>query len=372
MKTKFIFFIGALILSSSLLSQKMALARVGKLFGYINEKGEIAINPQYLNAKSFSDDMAAIMVDKKWGFIDRSGKVVIAPTFDAVKDFSDGVAIVAKDKVWRYIDKTGKDITGFPASDKLYDFQEGRAIFRAGKSVGLFDNKGTIIVKAEYEEIKPFRSGYAKAKKQGRWGYLDKNGKEVISFDYDDLGDFDGGPIYGKKGTAFGVVVNNNFKIVPGIDRIWDFSASGLAPARVLKSVGFINTSGEWVIQPQYTKVRGFVNGLAPVQFNKMWGYINERGEWIVQPIYPDAEVFSDDGLAPVKVKQWGFIDATGKMVIPPNYTITVSGFQMFNFSEKGFFNGLARVKSKQGWAFIDTAGNPLGNRWFTNLELFN
>jgi hypothetical protein len=200
---------------------------------------------------------------------------------------------------------------------------------------------------------------------------LDRNGNEAVAFDYDDLGTFNGGVTWGKKGTAFGVISKGNFKIVERCNGIWDFSENGLAYARIEQAIGYVDVNGDWVIQPQFLKARAFVNGLAPVCFNKLWGYINAKGEWVVQPMYPDAEVFSADGLAPVKVKQWGFIDLTGKMVIPPNYDITVGGFQIFNFSEKGFINGLARVKSKSGWAFIDKSGNVLGNRWYTNLELF-
>jgi hypothetical protein len=133
-----------------------------------------------------------------------------------------------------------------------------------------------------------------------------------------------------------------------------------------------VNAKGEWVIQPQFAKARGFVNGLAPANVNGLWGYINTEGNWVVQPVYPDAEIFSKDGLAPVKVKLWGFIDATGKMVISPNYDITVAGFQVFNFNQKGFINGLARVKSSKGWAYIDITGKVLGDRWYQNVELFN
>jgi hypothetical protein len=370
MKSSILILLGCAISLSSF-AQPLALARVGKLFGYIDQSGNMVVNPQYVNAKSFSDSRAAVLVNKKWGFIDRSGRMVIDPIYDAVKPFDNGIAIVAKDKVWRYIDDQGRDITNFPVSDKLYDFSEGLAIFRSGKNIGVFDTKGNIVVQAVYEEIKPYRNGYAKAKKYGRWGYLDRNGNEVVAFDYDDLGSYTGGATWGKKGTAFGVISNGNFKIVERCNAIWDFSEDGLAYARIEQAIGFIDANGNWVIQPQFLKARDFVNGLAPVCFNKLWGYINVRGEWIVQPLYPDAEVFSKDGLAPVKVKQWGFIDRNGKMVIPPNYEITVGGFQIFNFNEKGFVNGFARVKSSSGWAFIDTSGNVLGNRWYSNLELF-
>jgi hypothetical protein len=81
--------------------------------------------------------------------------------------------------------------------------------------------------------------------------------------------------------------------------------------------------------------------------------------------------VFSESGLAPVKVKIWGFINTSGEMVISPDYDITAGGFGMFKSEEKGFIDGLSRVKTREGWGYLDTEGNLLGDQWYENLELF-
>lgn len=100
----------------------------------------------------------------------------------------------------------------------------------------------------------------------------------------------------------------------------------------------------------------------------KKWGYVNTSGNLIV-----DAEVFSEDGLAPVKLKNWGFIDTTGKIIIPTEYDITAASIgSIFGKEEKGFIDGLVRVKnSKKKWGFLDTKGQLFTGRWFDNAELF-
>jgi hypothetical protein len=135
-----------------------------------------------------------------------------------------------------------------------------------------------------------------------------------------------------------------------------------LALARLDGKYGYINRDGEMVLDNQYLEASSFSDDLV--------GFINTKGEWIIIPQYEKVRAFVN-GLAPVKVKRWGFIDTSGKMVISPEYDITAGGFGLFKFEEKGFINGLSRVKTRNGWGYLDTEGNLLGDRWYENLELF-
>ena len=154
---------------------------------------------------------------------------------------------------------------------------------------------------------------------------------------------------------------------------MWNFpEGSNLTYARKEKNIGFVNSKGEWVIAPQFEKVRAFSNGLAPVFKDKKWGYINEKGDVVIDFQFKDAETFASNGMAPVKEKRWGFIDKTGKLVIPMDYDISVKfGFLKSGGEEKGFINGLSRVKSKQGWGFLNEKGELLGNTWYEEAEPF-
>ena len=178
--------------------------------------------------------------------------------------------------------------------------------------------------------------------------------------------------LWAKKGEALGVLNNGTFTAIPNISKIWDFNEnSNLTYAKKGDEIGFLDHTGSWVIEPSFDKVRAFKNGLAPVLKNKKWGYINEKGEQVIDFQFKDAEVFSADGLAPVKEKKWGFIDTTGKLIIPMEYDIE-SGFSFLNpFVNVGFYNGLARVKSKKGWGFLNKKGELLGDKWYKNAEYF-
>lgn len=174
-----------------------------------------------------------------------------------------------------------------------------------------------------------------------------------------------------KKGGVYGIIQNGSFNPIDGATDVWVFHGDAkLTYAEKDKKIGFVDSSGKWVIEPQFDKARAFSNGLAPVANGKTWGYINEKGDMVIESEFRDAEVFSD-GLAPVKDKKWGFIDTSGKLVIPMEYDITAGLAFLSGNNEKGFINRFARVKTKKGWGFLDESGKLLGDKWFENAEPF-
>lgn len=369
--------LAVLFVSTLVYSQELALVRDNDQFGYINKSGEFVITPQFPKAKSFSDGLAPAMKRKQWGFIDKTGAWVIQPEYDKVKPFNSGYALVLVDKHWNYINKQGS-VLQTPVTEKYYDFnQYGVAFYTKDKKVGLINTKGEVVLEPFYDAIKPFIDGYARVKIDDKWGMIDTSGKVFAPAEYSAIGDFRAQGIWVRKGDSFGILSNGTMNIISGANKVWDFpKGENLTYAKKEKKVGFVNAKGEWVIQPKFLKVRAFANGLAPVldEDEEKWGYINEQGAVKISFQFRDAEIFSADGLAPVKEKKlWGFVDANGKMVIPAEYVITAGGLSLFSKNnQKGFFNGLARVRKDKTWGFIDTKGNVLGGKWFERAELFS
>src|SRR5664279_1646593 len=58
---------------------------------------------------------------------------------------------------------------------------------------------------------------------------------------------------------------------------------------------------------------------LYPVVAGGRWGYVNKSGETVINPQFDRAEVVAE-GLAPVKMGRWGYVDASGKVVINPQF----------------------------------------------------
>ena len=373
MKRVYVSLVTLFLMVFSISAQELALVRENGKFGYIDKSGNYVIEPQFSKAKSFSEGRAAVEKSKKWGFIDTSGKWVIEPEYDKVKYFNSGYALVLKNDQWNYIDTSGK-VLETPSTDKYFDFEDGVAFIRQNEKIGLIGTDGKLILEPTFEAIKKFRNGYAKVRQgEDQWGMIDKTGKMVIATEYEEIGNtYTKAGVYGKKGGTFGIIHNGTFNAIDGADKVWNFHGdSGLTYARKNKKTGFVNSKGEWVIEPKYDKARAFSNGLAPAANGKKWGFIDTSGKWVIEMQYRDAEVFAENGLAPVKEKQWGFIDTSGKLVIPMEYDITAGLAFLAGNNDKGFINGLARLKTKKGWGFFNEKGELLGNKWYENAEPF-
>jgi hypothetical protein len=167
-------------------------------------------------------------------------------------------------------------------------------------------------------------------------------------------------------------------------------AAPDLHPARREDRWGYIDRTGQVVIDFQYEEARAFYEGLAAVCTDGQWGYIDAQGTVVVPCRYQDAGRFSE-GLAPVQAAyRWGYIDAAGTMVIPPQFRYafwfssaramvwTDSGIGYIdktgalvippdpNWQEPFFFSeGLAPVWFREGgYGYIDTSGNLMLSRW--------
>ena len=68
---------------------------------------------------------------------------------------------------------------------------------------------------------------------------------------------------------------------------------------------GYIDETGEYVIEPQFLYAGAFVKGLALVQDpdTELYGYINKYGEYVIQPHFCNAEYFNKDGIAAVAIE---------------------------------------------------------------------
>lgn len=363
--------LGGLFILSFSISYAQQLARVQEkgLVGFIKKDGTFQIMPQYKNALDQSEGKIAVYDGHKWGFVDKDGNYIIQSQYDNARSFSQGMAMVKSAKGWHYIDSLGQEMKAI-SSKRVYEFDAGVAFFRdASNLVGLINTKQEILLAPTYEVIRPFKDGHAKIAKNRKWGVIDNKGEEIIAPDYDDIGDFQAGFVWAKKQNNWYIVSSHTEILIPAISKIENIENPDFIIVQQGNKKGFMTAEGKWVIKATYEDVRNFQHGLAPVKINGKWGFVDTTGSMIIAPAYHDALSFSSEGLAAVKDGKWGFIDRAGKIAIPFQYDITAA--LTFKKQEKGFIDGLARVKLNGKWGFIDTQGNLLGNKWFDNAELF-
>ncbi|MTJ03501.1 MAG: WG repeat-containing protein [Sediminimonas qiaohouensis] len=208
--------------------------------------------------------------EAKWGFVGADGEWRLAPQWRQVRPFSEGVAAVETDAGWGLIDSTGAYIA----------------------EPGAHDADSVVIDGARYalSPYKPMAQGCSAATPADgdahyitptgeRWRPEALSDEEVI-----DLGNF-------SEGLAWVRVARGKYS-----------------------AVGWIDTSGEMVIAPDFTDGGDFVGGRAPAAINdENWGYIDTDGKLV----FPGKFTLQDagrygDGLAPVRIgRESGFMDDT-------------------------------------------------------------
>ncbi len=308
-----------------------------KLWGYINEKGETLIEPIYKKCYKFSENgLAPIYESKKFQFINTRGEVIATD----INDF--------------------RLIEGFIGIGGLQGYSDGFVAVQKNKSWGFLDSKGVVAVMLKYEKVSSFNNGFAIAQGGGDFFVIDKTGGET-KIEIADLlsvkGFVDGLAPFADNSRNNGFMDTKGQIAIPAQFVAVGYFYAGLAWAKTIeKKVGFINKSGEWVINPQFLSAKNFdpVSGLARIKTEEGWayvdktgtiikmtntetwgdffdglakgkkegkvGYYNAKGEWVIAPEFEGGRDFRNGFAAVKKGGKWGFIDKTGKWVIEPNY----------------------------------------------------
>ena len=367
----------------------------GENCGFVDEDGKIVINPQFDGAGFFTrDGVAPVSNGGKWGLIDRKGSYVVNPQFDSILMLDGGdTLLVEVGGQWGTADRKGAYIIN-PQFDEMGPFDpKGRALVQSGDQYGFIDRKGAYIINPQFDsvamsseddmtEIVYFTKGLAAASTDRKWGFIDESGKWVINPQYTAVGQF------GENGLAPVLVTTvettENTRAAEAWEQrqqsaeqraaSWGYSYERPDRPDFMEETethrwGFINTSGELVIQPQWEQAGGFgAGGLAPVLVGEDWGFIDAEGNLKINPQFDMVGEFADGPggvVATVAVQgdrnsyRWGVIDAEGTYKINPQFR-AISDFDA---------NGRAVVSSGDKFGMIDGSGTYVINPMYDDLR---
>jgi hypothetical protein len=176
-------------------SEGLASVLMNDKVGFIDLRGQIAIEPQFdpdgagscvlngrVGASRFSEGLAAVQLrkqewGKEWGFIDHHGNWVIQPAFACAAPFSEGLALIGvrdEQGAWRYgyVDKTGAIIIK-PQFSQASSFEGKLALVTIGMTEEQAFAKALGSGKPEAEIEKEL------AKLKQKYAYIDRTGKVV-------------------------------------------------------------------------------------------------------------------------------------------------------------------------------------------------
>lgn len=112
---------------------------------------------------------------------------------------------------------------------------------------------------------------------------------------------------------------------------------------------GYIDTTGKFVIQPEFDGAWEFHEGLAAVKIDWARGYINHSGEFVIEPKFQQAGSFNDGVAWVMDDNRYGLIDKEGKYIIEPKYE-----------KASDFIDGIAQVMKDGEFIYIDHNGKEV------------
>lgn len=307
-------------------NDKAAFLGLAGRWMHIDKKGQPAYNKKskfHVIPPGFSEGLAAVCIAKrkstgfwtytieeKWGFINTKGEMVIQAKYNDIRTFfSEGLVSFTDPNLKQgYINCKGEVLIQ-PRYHLALPFSEAMAgvgmVIAGGESTkwGFINKRGEVVIPLQYESVTKYSEGIAAVRnKSNKWGYIDKSEQLVIPFKFDDADSF----------------------------------SEGVAAVVAEGKVGYIDHTGEYIIEPRFEgyhtygevptpqkftyvpKASSFSDGLAAVMVRGKWGYIDKKRDFVIKPKFDLASPFTE-GFAKVAVdNKLGYIDKDGKYIWEP------------------------------------------------------
>ncbi len=335
-------------------SENMAAVKKDGKWGYIDSDGVVIVEPTYDSANSFSEGLAAVQRGGKWGYIDKTGKQVIPFTLDSTYAFSEGLAVYSKGNYYGYINTAGETVIEAIYSEAS-SFKDGVACVKKDNRYGYINPDGTAVTEFIYGSKTSASEGlipvfYGDASKGINTGYIDVTGRQILDFDWYDAKPFSEGLAVAcyEYTKPYGFINHSGvFVIKPEWDNAEGF-VCGCALVEKDLTYTYINASGERITEKTYEKAYSFTrSGLARVGYTSAtgwkFGYIDTTGNEVIEPQYADAHDFQIGIAAVSNGKKWGFIRSDKTVLAGMKWT-DVGDFTA---------DGIAMVKSGDIYGFV-------------------
>jgi hypothetical protein len=338
----------------------------GDYWGFINDKGEVAIDLKFEWVENFSDGIAMIGAGDEVSFIDKEGKEISKERFTDGFAFNKGFAIVEKNDFFGIINRIGEFIVE-PIYDDIGENSEGLFYAQKDGLFGYLNEVGEIAIPFVYVDALDFHQGVAVVTdSSGSRGLISKEGSRITSFDYDWIESFKSIelPVRFRQDGLLGLLSRGGLILTDTLyQALGDFSG-GLALAASGDYYGFLNAKGDTVIDliysysPSALTSSKFENGYAKVFQKGKVGVIDSVGVKAFPAIFEDIGIYKGN-LVPVKKRgKWGYSNLDVNLAIGYQYSYA-----------SNFYDSLAIVADGDLYGVIDTLGKIKIPLVFASME---
>ncbi|MGZ5243383.1 MAG: WG repeat-containing protein [Bacteroidia bacterium] len=284
----------------------LAPAMINGKWGYINTGGKMVIKNRFDKAYTFYNGYALVNEKAKWIVINTKGKTIWR--FNEgnleIDEFSEGIATGKTIDGHFYIIPFKGILKQFSLQEytELQPFNNGLARVKKGGKFGFIDTSGHLKLPCIYDAAANFKDTITSVEVGGFYHIINKKGENIEPLPHIyDVVSFNRGiavlptpfqyTVYRSGGTQMksdlqygdNLVTTHVYPFSEDIALFW--SQSIMDGFRF----GYVLPDGKLLNPYRYEWARDFSNGLAAVKLNGQYGYINRTGEMVIDAIYDNA-----------------------------------------------------------------------------------
>lgn len=195
----------------------------GDTYGLMKPSCQIVVPNKYDKIGQLSEGIAIVVYDDYIGYINERGEEIIAPQFDVIPNylnrshFKGGSAVVAKNNSYGVINTKGKEIIPFK-NEGIGEWTELTAVKRKGKW-GFINRANQLVIPATYDYAESFNGTVALVQEMSLYGAIDKSGVKIIETGYNNIEIAMNGYMIVNNGALYGIVSSKGEVVVPMIYR---------------------------------------------------------------------------------------------------------------------------------------------------------
>jgi hypothetical protein len=271
------------------------------LCGYVWRKSRKEVIPRrYERAMPFREGLAAVRIDGRFGYIDENGEIVIEPAFDLAGAFDQGLAEVLVGKHTGVINRKGEVVVA-PRFARSIPFTEDVVLVRKGEWADKKAPGEAVLDKNEFWLVKG-QMGLYGVEGQQKEGWITKPRFTFRFFAHNGQGD---GLIWahksGKRGALYGLMrADGSWQVEPTYTTV-----------RHLRDGRAVVRKGPWPSKEEYRA--------AGTKIHLMSGYagaVDENGVLVIPTEYESLTFFNTRGYGLVQQgEQYGFLDRSGRLL---------------------------------------------------------
>lgn len=294
--------------------------------------------------------------ERKIGFINEDGEIVIEPKFDEASHFNNGLAAVNINGFWGYVGPYGEmEIPAVYLGTWTFYNDLGRVQSASNRLFGYINEEGDTVVPIQYSDARDFQGDLAAVKKDNYWGVIDRKGNEVISPQYDDVEVLSNDYISFKEKNNWGLYHLEEKMVIPPLYlRIFSLKGDVL---RVQNSVGrflFVDLDNRSIFNKHFFQADDPQNGYYSVCDSARHCYLLDKEGKQITEVYENIHPGNEGTFIAKKGGKWGVLDSEGKAVTPFTYDL------IYNFEQ-----GYAPYLKNSLWGYLSADGREMTSPQF-------